>query len=406
MLTMMNPANERELTRLVQDAAAAGRRLEIIGGSSKSHIGRPMQTDGSISTRTMRGIPLYEPTEHVMSAKAGTPLFMIEAELASANQMLAFEPIDLGLAIGAQPHQMTIGAVFATNFSGSRRILAGSARDHLLGLRAVNGRGEAFKSGGRVLKNVAGYDLSRGLSGSWGTLAVLTETTFKVMAKPEETRTVIFPGLPDEIAVEVMSAALATPYEVSGTIHLQTAMVARLWHQRLRDTKQSITALRVENFSNSVGERAARLNELLSVYGYAEELGNADSLAFWDEIRQVSFLQGSTDPVWRISTAPNMGPRIVRAISGYMDCKAVYDWSGGLLWLEVLPTADAGSADIRRVIAINGGHATLIRAEPSVRAGIDVFQPLEPGLDRLTRRLKSAFDPAGVFNPGRMYAHI
>jgi glycolate oxidase FAD binding subunit len=406
VLAKMRPADEREFSRVLAEATATNTPLELTGGTSKREIGRPVNTAHSVSTKSLRGITLYESSEMVMSARAGTPLSQIEEALAARNQMLAFEPVELAAIAGGEPGEATIAGIFATNISGSRRIRAGAARDHLLGLRGVNGRGEIFKSGGRVMKNVTGYDLCRGLAGTWGTLAVMSEVTFKVQPAPEDTGTLILLGLPDEIAVEVLCSAMTTPYEISGAIHLQPSLVARLWHEGLREQGQAITALRLENFAKSVAYRVSRLREYLKAYGEIHALDRENSLALWGELRQLSVLQGSSAPLWRISTSPTAAPKVVAAISAYMECRAFYDWSGGLVWAEVLPTTDAGAADVRRVIATHGGHATLIRAEPAVRAAVDVFQPLEAGLERLSRKLKGAFDPAGILNPGRMYPNF
>jgi glycolate oxidase FAD binding subunit len=403
VLSNMRPADERELSRVLADAFAARTPLEVSGAGSKQAIGRPMQTAANVSTKAMRGVTLYEPSEMVMAARAGTALTQIEAELSDRGQMLAFEPIDLGPLAGGEPGQATIGGVFATNASGARRISIGAARDHLLGLRGVNGRGEVFKSGGRVMKNVTGYDLCRGLSGSWGTLAVLTEVTFKVLPAPEDTATIILLGLPDEFAVEALCTAMASPFEVSGAVHLQPALVARLEHEGLRNQGKAVTALRVENFAKSVRYRTAKLKVLLRAYGELHELDRENSLLFWRELRRLSVLKNATGPVWRISTAPTAGPKVVAGIAAYMEAHAFYGWAGGLVWAELPPSTDAGAADVRRVIATHGGHATLIRAEPDVRHGVEVFQPLESGLEKLSRRLKTAFDPAGILNPGRMY---
>jgi glycolate oxidase FAD binding subunit len=400
----VRPIDERELARMLAEASAARTPLEVVGGGSKQRIGRPMQTAASVSSRAMRGITLYEPSEMVMGALAGTPLSQIEQALAERSQMLAFEPVDLGPMTGLQAGQATIGGVFAANVSGARRVAIGAARDHLLGLRGVNGRGEVFKSGGRVMKNVTGYDLCRGLAGSWGTLAVLSEVIFKVLPAPEDTGTLLLFGLHDEIAVEVLCTAMASPFEVSGAVHLQPALAARLEHPGLRSQGQAVTALRIENFAKSVAYRRGRLKDLLKVYGAVMDFERQASLQLWGELRRLSVLQRSEAPVWRISTEPTAGPKVVAAISAFMECRALYDWSGGLVWAEVLPTTDAGAADVRRVIASFGGHATLVRAEPQVRAAVDVFQPLEAGLDKLSRRLKATFDPAGILNPGRMYA--
>lgn len=406
MQQLVRPATDRELANVLADASASRTPVEVMGAGSKRAIGRPTQAAMSLTTGSLAGISLFEPTELVISARAGTPLSRVEAELASHGQMLAFEPIDLGPVLGIEPGHTTIGAVLATNFSGARRVASGAVRDHALGIKAVSGAGQSFKSGGRVMKNVTGVDLTRGLSGSWGTLAVLTEVTFKVMPIPEETGTLVLLGLPDSIAVEALCAAMGTPFEVSGAIHLQESLGARLWHAGMRTAQKAVTALRLENFSRSVTYRKQRLKETLKPYGDVHELDHASSLAFWDELRQLSVLQRSDAPVWRISTAPRAGPKVVAAISRYMPCGAFYDWSGGLIWVEVLPAADAGAADVRRVVAAHGGHATLIRAEPAVRAAVDVFQPLEPRLSHISRDIKSVMDPGGILNPGRMYADV
>ena len=217
-------------------------------------------------------------------------------------------------------------------------------------------------------------------------------------------------GLHDDIAIEVMSAAMGTPYEISGACHLQAAMVERLRDARMRTLGRSLTLLRLESFATFLPQRAAKLKELFKAYGELHEIDNDASRVIWSELREVSFLEGGPDrgraPVWRLSTAPMTGPKVVRALNAYMPCSAVYDWSGGLIWLEVPATADAGATDVRRVLASHGGHATLMRADAAVRAGIDVFQPLLPGLQSLSRGLKAAFDPVGVLNPGRMYADM
>jgi glycolate oxidase FAD binding subunit len=403
---ILRPTDERTLAQVIIEAGQTGRTLEILGSGSKRRCGRPVTATAPMSLRNLRGVTLYEPSEMVISARAGTPLGAVEAELAKHDQQLACEPIDLGPMLGEPPGQGTLGGAVASNFSGARRIQSGAVRDQLLGIRAVNGRGETFKWGGRVMKNVTGYDLCKTLAGSWGTLAVFTELTMKAIPRAAETRTLLLAGLPDEIAIEVLCAALGTPYEVSGTMHLQPAMAARMATGLVRETGLAITALRIESFSPSVAYRIGQLKQHFAAYGEIAELDHSASLGFWDELRQLTFLQASTDPVWRISTAPKMGPRVVQAISSYMPCNAAYDWSGGLVWLEVPASADAGAADIRRVIATRGGHATLVRAEPQVRTAVDVFQPLESAVMALTRGIKGAFDPAGVLNPGRLYADL
>lgn len=406
MSDLQRPGADWELQFMVAGCAEKRVPIEIVGSGSKRAVGRPVDGAMTITTASLRGVTLYEPSELVMSARAGTPLTAIEAELAARGQMLAFEPIDIGPATGAAHGTQTIGAVFATNLSGARRIHSGAARDHLLGVKGVNGRAELFQSGGRVMKNVTGYDVARGLSGSWGTLAVLTEVTFKVVPWPETAVTVVYLNLPDNLAVELLCTAMAQPVEVSGAVHLQAPLASRLSHPGLKSMGKSVTALRLENFSGAVTARKQKLKEALKVYGKALELDHRETLEFWGELRRLSVLPHRQTLLWRISTKPTMAAKLVAAIKRYMPSEAFYDWAGGLVWLEVPATADAGTAEIRRAAAINGGHATLIRAERSVRASVEVFQPLSPALERLTRGLKAAFDPAGILNPGRMYANL
>lgn len=407
MSEVLKPAADWELQGILASCRDKGQPVEVAGASSKRAIGRPMQTAGTISMQSYRGISLYEPNELVMSARAGTPLSQIEAELAARGQMLAFEPTDLGPATsGAAGHQ-TIGGVFAANLSGARRVVSGAARDHLIGVKGVNGAAEMFQSGGRVMKNVTGYDLVRGLCGSWGTLAVLTELTFKVLPWPESSATLLFAGLPDDLGAEVMCAAVGTPYEVSGAVHLPAALTARLENERLRTLGKSLTALRIENFPRSVVYRVEALRKALGVYGETATLETVESVALWAELRRLSVVSYSEATLlWRISTAPKTGPKIVAQIKRQMPAEAFYDWSGGLIWLETPVSADAGAADIRRAVAVHGGHATLIRAAPSIRAAVEVFQPLAPGVEKISRGLKAAFDPVGILNPGRMYSYI
>ncbi len=406
MSTVIRPAADWELAHTVSDLAMRPAPVEVLGGGSKAGFGRPVQSAALLSVRGLTGITLYQPNELVMSARAGTLVSDIEAQLALHGQMLAFEPLDLGPLLGGEAGQGTIGGVFATNLSGARRLSAGAARDHLLGVRAVTGLGHQVRYGGRVMKNVTGYDIARGLAGSWGTLAVLTELTFKIIPMPEASATLALFGLPDEIGVEVLCKAMGTPYEITGAAHLQQATVGRLWNAELRGQGQAATVIRIEGPELSLARRTEKLRETLKIYGEATVIDGAQSQAFWNEMRLVTVMHDSSRPLWRISTAPKVGPALVAAIGRYTAVEAVYDWSGGLIWLELPTSADAGATDIRRVIALYGGHATLVRAEPQVRSAVEVFQPLDPGVDRLTRRLKAAFDPAGILNPGRMYPSL
>jgi len=387
----------------------AARRMpaEVVGHGSLRNAGRRPEAAVAITTSSMRGITLYEPGELVMAAKAGTPLAEIEAELSRNGQMLPFEPMDLGPTTGGPKNAQTIGGVFATNMPGSRRISAGGAKDHLLGLAAVNGRGEIFKSGGRVMKNVTGYDVARGLNGSWGTLAITTAVTFKVVPTPETVLTLVYPNLPDDLAVELMTAAMTTPFDVASAAHFPKGTAARLSLPRLKSIGQALTILRLENFASFVAARKEKLKEALKVYGVPFECEAEESRGLWGEVRSLAVMPfDANSSLWRISTTPSKAPEIVAAIERFMPSHALYDWAGGLVWLEVPAAADAGAADVRRAVAVRGGHATLLRAAPEVRQSVEIFEPMRPEIDRLTSGLKQAFDPMKLLNRGRMYAHI
>ena len=408
-----HPADENELAALIIQAGEQNFPLEICGNRTKKSIGRPMQTAARLSTRGMSGITLYEPTELVLSARTGTPLDEIEAKLEENGQQLAFEPNrweriippSPGISVHDEP-QATIGGVFATNSSGPRRILRGSARDHLIGIRAVNGLGEVIKSGGRVMKNVTGYDLSRGLVGTWGTLAALTEVTMKVMPKAVESSSLVIINLPDEAAVNAMCEAMKLPYEVSGTVHLPAEFVTRLTNPDIAQLGVPITVLRIENFSEAVSRRIAELRERLKPCGEIYQLDHDRSCSFWKDIRNMRFLGQGEAPVWRISTAPDRAPGLLSTLRNNTDCRAACEWSGGLIWLELPPSMDAGATIIRRVIADFEADAMLVRAGQSARAAVDVFHPLPEAHMALIRRLKDAFDPNHILNPGRIYAGI
>jgi glycolate oxidase FAD binding subunit len=341
----------------------------------------------------------------VRSARAGTPLAAIEAALEEQRQMLAFEPADLGPLLGGAPGAASIGGVLACNLSGPRRIKAGAARDHFLGVEAASGRGELFKSGGRVVKNVTGYDLCKLLCGSYGTLAVMTDVTVKVLPRPEKTYTVLLLGLDDKRALAAMTRALGSPHEVSGAAHLPAALAVGFAVSYVAGAGGAVTALRLEGPGPSVEYRCAALRRELADLGATEELHSQNSLTFWRELRDVQpFVGQDRRVVWRLSVAPSAGPGVVAAVG---EGDAFYDWGGGLVWLSLpLNGADAGAAKVRDAVAAVGGHATLVRAPLELRAAASVFQPQDAAAALLSARVKDSFDPNRVLNPGRMYAGL
>ncbi len=404
---VLRPADAAQVQEVVAWAAAEEQPLSIVGGRSKAALGRPNEADRVLDLSALGGIILYEPEELVFSAGAGTPLDDIEALLAEHGQQLAFEPPDYGPLLGSAPGAATIGGVLGCNLSGPRRIHAGAARDHFLGVRGVSGRGEGFKSGGRVVKNVTGYDMCKLLAGSYGTLAVMTEVTLKVLPAPEANCTVLVMGLDDAAGVKLLTDASQTPHEISGLAHLPKGVAARIELSALTGGGAAVSALRLEGPGPAVEHRAAALAGQFAESGPVERLEGADSVVFWRQIRDVTPFAGEGARIlWRLSLPPSAGSEVVRRLSAAAEVQAYYDWAGGLVWLSLAPSSDADHERVRAAVADSGGHALLVRAPPEVRAQVPVFQPQGQALARLNARIKDSFDPRRVLNPGRMYAGL
>jgi glycolate oxidase FAD binding subunit len=405
MADTLKPRDARDdVEDAVRWAVSADKRLELVGQGSKRGIGRPSQTDLTLDLSGLSGVTLYEPAELVLSARAGTPIGDIEALLAENNQQLEFEPADYGALFGLAPGQGTVGGVLATNLSGPRRIKSGAARDHFLGVTAVTGRGETIKSGGRVVKNVTGYDLCKLFAGSWGTLVAMTEVTLKVLPKPETEATLVVAGLTDAQACAAMAAAIGSSCDVSGAAHLPDHVAS--WFDGLPKAEAS-TVLRLEGFTPSVRHRQGTLASEMKNFGPVTILGAVSSHALWRSVRDVKAFAGPAAqhrPLWRISVPPASGHRLVDLITP--AAQMFYDWAGGLVWVGMPYADEADAGSVRAAVRQLGGHATLVRAPSAIRAAVDVFQPEEAGLAALNRRVKESFDPKGVLNPGRMRAGV
>ncbi|MEJ0075432.1 MAG: FAD-binding protein [Alphaproteobacteria bacterium] len=398
MTDTLKPRDGKDVEAAVAWALAEGKTLEIVGQGTKRGIGRAAQWDMSLDLSDLSGVTLYEPEELILSARAGTPIAGIEKLLAANNQELAFEPIDYGPIFGAAAGRGTIGGALGANLSGPRRIKAGAARDHFLGVTAVSGRGETFKSGGRVVKNVTGYDLCKVLAGSYGTLAVMTDVTVKVLPRAETEATVLVLGLDDAAAIRAMSAAMNSSNDVSGAAHFPAPIAASVQAEAGR----ALTALRLEGVAPSVAHRRGALEQLLRPFGEIAMLEETASRDVWRVVRNVTPFTGKARALWRISVAPSRGHEVAAAIGEGADY--FYDWAGGLIWGAPPTEGDGGAARVRA--ALKGGHATLIRAPAAIRAAVPVFQPQDAALAALTKRVKESFDPQGVLGPGRMWAGV
>jgi glycolate oxidase FAD binding subunit len=372
--------------------------LLVRGAGTKSAMLRPVQAAETISTEGLTGITLYKPKELILSALAGTKVVKLEETLAEHGQYLIAEPPDLSALFGTEPGAHTIGGIVATNLSGPRRVAWGAMRDHVMGIRAVTGRGEVIHSGGRVLKNVTGLDLCKLLSGSHGTLAVITEVTLKVLPAPEASGTVVVGGVDAARGVSVLSAGLGSPYGVSAAAWLPDA-------ESIRDLARSggVALLRIEDFADSVAYRTDRLRTELSDFGATDLLDEATSRAVWRAIRDARPLQAQPDEaIWRVSVRPSLGPVTLQA---GIDAGAhgFLDWGGGLVWL-VGPPDTATHQTVEAAARAAGGTWTLLRAPEALRAAVDVVPPEAAPLASIRQRVKAAFDPHGILNPGRLYA--
>jgi glycolate oxidase FAD binding subunit len=403
----LRPTSPDELRDIVAAALAEEKPLRVVGAGSKDGFGRPLALPG-LHVDGLSGIGLYEPEELVMTVGAGTPMAEIEARLADNHQQLAFEPPDYGAFLGGATGRATIGGVLACNLSGPRRIKAGAARDHFLGVQVVTGRGELIKAGGRVVKNVTGYDLCKLLAGRFGTLAVMTEVSVKALPAAEQTLTLLLAGLEPADGLGALRAAMASAYDVSGAAYLPPAAAAR--SAVVSGAGSGVAAMRLEGPGPSLRHRADALKDLLNLPG--AEIGELDtqhSETLWREVRDVALLPAAS-VLWRISAPPGDSAALLEALAPQLSPEWLADWAGGLIWLALdgaganLP--DGGAVTIRSALAAHGGHATLIRADAELRGEVEVFQPQAAPLARLSARVKESFDPKHILNPGRMYHDI
>lgn len=375
---MLNPKDEADLSEAI---AGVKGPLAIIGGGTR-RLGNPVQGE-ALTTSGLSGISLYEPGALTLVAKAGTPVAEVEAALAAEGQMLPFEPMDHRALQGSEG-EPTIGGVVAANVSGPRRVQAGACRDSLIGVRFVDGGGTIVKNGGRVMKNVTGYDLVKLLAGSYGSLGVLSEVSFKVLPKPDSVVSVVVRGLDGQGAIAAMSTALGSPFGVSGAAHARGE-----------------TRLRLEGLEASVKYRAGEVRNLLSDLGEAEIEEGAATEDRWRALRDASCFAGKAT-VWRVSIKASDAAAMVEALTGQFDCEAFFDWGGGLVWIG----AEDGNADLhaalQNFVGQTGGHATLVKGPEELRAAVPVFQPEVAALAKLSEGLRSKFDPRGILNPGVM----
>jgi glycolate oxidase FAD binding subunit len=394
-MTQYAPADEAGIRDVVAAAYADRTPLLVQGAGSKASVLRQVQAAHTLSTAAVAGITLYSPKELIVSVRAGTRLKDLQAELEKSGQHMIAEPPDYGHLLDS-PANPTLGGLVGANLSGPRRIAGGAMRDHVLGVRAVNGAGELIKSGGRVLKNVTGLDVCKLLAGSYGTLAVMTELTFKVLPAPEDTASVVFQGQTPEQAVATLSAALGSPYGVTGAAYLP---------QTIKCGPTALTIARIEDFAASVSYRSNKLRQDLAEFGTAGIMPARESRMLWDNIRDAHLLSsGRNEAIWRISVRPSRGPDLLAAAESE-GARGYLDWGGGLVMLAG-PSTEATHVAITEAVKRAGGVWTVLRAPAAWRDAAHLIPPEAPALAVISRRVKAAFDPAGILNPGRMFAGV
>lgn len=374
------PTSEEEVLEVVQWALANKTTLEVLGNGSKRAIGCHASAGARVHLGHLTGILSYEPEELVISAWAGTPLSQVEAVLAAEGQHLAFEPPDYSVVLGSQ-ESATLGGAIATGFAGPRRIVAGAARDHVLGVTGVTGRGELFKIGGRVVKNVTGYDLSKLLAGSFGTLAIMTRITLKVLPRPEAIRTLQMLCRDRNDALELLRKGAASPFSVSG------AALA----------SDGAASLRLEGRDDEIDLRAQK------VQGHLEReincFGGGTSDAYWAEVRDLGSWAGKSS-IWRINLPRASAGELASRLTAETGGEVIFDWAGARAWLAT--PQDAPVEDVREICNAFGGKAMLFKASAELRAETPVFPPEAGALATLTSRVRDAFDPERILNPGRL----
>ncbi|MCA6119904.1 FAD-binding protein [Bradyrhizobium sp. WSM 1738] len=397
----------KDVEDVMRAAIASEQPLEIIGHGTKRAIGHPMATNAVLDVSDLNAVTSYEPNELIITVQAGAPLADVQSLIDSKNQQFAFEPMDTSALLGVSGNG-SIGGMIGAGLAGPRRIRAGGARDHLLGAHAVSGFGDSFKTGGKVVKNVTGYDLCKLLAGSWGTLAVMTEVTLKVMPKGESERTLVLFGLDDLSANRAMTAALGSPYDVSGAAHLPNSAFRPATGALAGVAAQgrAVTLLRLEGIAASVADRASSLGKVLTQFGAVDVLEDAASATAWGAIRDVEPFAANGAlgawPVWRIVCPPAAGGALGQALARETGGDVIYDWGGGLIWAALPPRPDAQAALVRQRVEAAGGHALLIRAPAEIRQNVDVFHPQAAGIAALSERVRNSFDPKIILNRGRM----
>tara|TARA_B100000029_G_C17563072_1_gene954089 strand:- start:777 stop:2057 length:1281 start_codon:yes stop_codon:yes gene_type:complete len=406
------PQNEKEVSNLIKKFYKSNTPIELIGLGSKRKIGRLLQCSKTVSLSKLSGIIEYFPEELYIKVRACTPIKEIEEELKKNNQQLAFEPIDFGYFLNNKSDYGTAAGHVACNISGPRRFKVGSIRDHVLGFRGINGRGEIIKSGGVVVKNVTGYDLSKLICGSYGTLIALSEITFKVLPAPEESKTLVIHNQKTESALYFLNMSISSSNDISGATFLPkepevSGCVMDIEKTfKLNDLKQdgSITAIRIEGSKKSIDQRIANLLKELKITNLNISILDVyQSEIFWNKIRSLEFFKSSKNSIIRIVIPPSECLNLIHQFSNRY--KFFLDWGGALIWLEAFELSEQMFESIRKKVVKVGGYVTMVKNSDYLPYVEDIFT-INKERFILSQNIKKSFDPKRILNPGKMYTGI
>jgi len=401
---IFNPSSREEIADIIRNCYKKNIPLEINGSKSKNKIGRNFQAEKTLDLTNYSGIIDYKPEELYIKVKAGTPINSIIEELDKHDQQLAFEPVDFGFLFNGKSNNGTIGGVISCNFAGPRRFKVGSARDHLLGFQGINGKGEIIKSGGTVVKNVTGYDLCKLISGSFGTLSVLTELSVKVLPKPQSSKTLIINNPHIKKAIEYLGTALSSSSDPSGGVFYPEQFDQSFTFNDLTH-KGALTAIRIEGPSNSVDHRIKNLStELGLLENEYSILESVQTKIFWNKTKNLEIFSNSKKNLLRIVVPISETLSVLQKMKPY-EINYFLDWGGSLIWVELEKISLKILREIKDIMQQHSGYFTIIKVEDDLKASADIFT-IDPIKYKISEKIKKSFDPKRIFNPGKMYSGI
>ena len=401
---IFNPSSREEIAEIIRNCYKKNIPLEINGSKSKNKIGRNFQAEKTLDLTSYSGIIDYKPEELYIKVKAGTPINSIIEELDKHDQQLAFEPVDFGFLFNGKSNNGTIGGVISCNFAGPRRFKVGSARDHLLGFQGINGKGEIIKSGGTVVKNVTGYDLCKLISGSFGTLSVLTELSVKVLPKPQTSKTLIINNPHIKKAIEYLGTALSSSSDPSGGVFYPEQFDQSFTFNDLTH-KGALTAIRIEGPSNSVDHRIKNLStELGLLENEYSILESVQTKIFWNKTKNLEIFSNSKKNLLRIVVPISETLSVLQKMKPY-EINYFLDWGGSLIWVEIEKINLKILREIKDITQQHSGYFTIIKVEDDLKASADIFT-IDPIKYKISEKIKKSFDPKRIFNPGKMYSGI